>query len=175
MYILFFKESENMELFASQYDWIQRTREALFRYCETMSPEDYGKELESFGGDSVLSLHIHVADCYRGWLGNRALGKSLSPLTRELVNNVQEMRELFKETDALVHEFLNEFKGKWDETIRVTFKSGESADFSALWLFTHTTTHEFHHKGQIVKVGRQLGYIPPDTDLIEPKIQFIQK
>ncbi|MFP3360862.1 DinB family protein, partial [Planococcus sp. SIMBA_143] len=36
------------------------------------------------------------------------------------------------------------------------------------WLYTHTATHEFHHKGQIVKIGRKLGYIPPDTDLIEP-------
>jgi uncharacterized damage-inducible protein DinB len=164
-----------MDVFVSQYDWIQRTRETLFRYCETMSPEDYVKELESFGGDSVLSLHVHVADCYRGWLGNRALGKSLPSITPDSVNNVQEMREIFKETDALVHEFLNKFKGNWDETIQVTFRSGDSAEFTALWLFTHTTTHEFHHKGQIVKIGRILGYIPPETDLIEPEIQVVQK
>lgn len=164
-----------MDVFVSQYDWIQQTRESLFRYCETMSPEDYVKELDSFGGDSIRSLHVHVADCYRVWLGNRALGRPLSPITPESVNNVQEMREIFKEKDALVQEFLNEFKGKWDETVKVTFRSAGSAEFSALWLFTHTTTHEFHHKGQIVKIGRQLGHVPPDTDLIEPELQFIQK
>ncbi|WP_445669381.1 DinB family protein [Paenibacillus sp. FSL R7-0204] len=27
------------------------------------------------------------------------------------------------------------------------------------------TTHEFHHRGQIVKMGRQLGYIPPKMNL----------
>jgi uncharacterized damage-inducible protein DinB len=36
-------------------------------------------------------------------------------------------------------------------------------------------THEFHHKGQIVKIGRQLGYNPPETDLVEPEVQFLQK
>ncbi|WLD93304.1 DinB family protein [Alkalihalobacillus sp. AL-G] len=156
-----------MELFITQYDWIQRTRESLFRYCETLSPTDYVKELENFGGDSIRSLHAHVADCYRAWLGSRALGKSLPEIKPESVNNVQEMRQIFKKTDDLVHEFLNEFKGRCDHSIPVTFKSGENAEFTTLWLFTHTATHEFHHKGQIVKIGRQLGYTPPDTDLIE--------
>lgn len=164
-----------MDVFVSQYDWIQRSRETLFRYCETMSPEDYVKELDSFGGDSIRSLHVHVVNCYRGWLGNRALGKPLAEINPESICTVQEMREIFKETDALIHEFLNRFKGDWNESTLVTFRSGASAEFTALWLFTHTTTHEFHHKGQIVKIGRILGYIPPDTDLIEPEIQVVQK
>jgi uncharacterized damage-inducible protein DinB len=164
-----------MDVFVSQYDWIQRSREILFRYCETMSPEDYVKEIDSFGGDSIRSLHVHVANCYRGWLGNRALGKPHAEIRPESVRSVQEMREIFKETDELVHEFLNRFKGNWNESTLVTFRSGDSAEFTALWLFTHTTTHEFHHKGQIVKIGRILGYIPPETDLIEPEIQVVQK
>lgn len=158
-----------MELFATQYDWIQKTREELFRYCETMSPDDYVKELENFGGDSVRSLHAHVADCYRVWLGSRALGKELLKIKTESVNTVQEMREVFQKIDNLVHEFLNEFEGKWDHSIHVSFQSGNSAEFTTLWLFTHTITHEFHHKGQIVKIGRQLGYTPPDTDLMDPR------
>lgn len=64
-----------MDVFKGQYEMIQRTRESLFRYCESMSPTDYVKEIESFGGVSIRSLHAHVADCYRIWLGIRALGK----------------------------------------------------------------------------------------------------
>lgn len=158
-----------MDEFVSQYDWIQRTRESLFRYCETLSPTDYVKELESFGGDSIRNLHVHVTNCYRVWLGNRALDKSLPETNPGSVHNVQDMREVFRETDALVGEFLNEFKGKWDHTVQITWEDGRSTGFTALWLFTHTISHEFHHKGQIVKIGRQLGYIPPETDLIEPE------
>ncbi|MFF2450270.1 DinB family protein [Neobacillus sp. NPDC058068] len=155
-----------MDVFVSQYEWIRRTRESLFSYCETLPQSDYFKELKTFGGDSIRSLHAHVADCYRVWLGSRALGKSFPKITPDSVNNVTEMREVFRKIDDLVHEFLNEFKGKWDNTIQVSFEEGGRAEISALWLFTHTITHEFHHKGQIVKIGRQLGYIPPDTDLI---------
>ncbi|MFC4619684.1 DinB family protein [Camelliibacillus cellulosilyticus] len=156
-----------MDVFVTQYDWIRRTRETLFRYCETLAPEDYVQELEAFGGDSIRSLHAHVAGCYQIWLGSRALGKSLPKIKPEAVNSVQEMRKVFEKTDAIVQEFLNEFEDKWDQTVKVTFENGDSVPITALWLFTHTITHEFHHKGQIVKIGRQLGYIPPDTDLIE--------
>ncbi|QFT87591.1 DinB family protein [Bacillus sp. THAF10] len=159
-----------MELFKTQYDWIKHTRETLFQYCESMEHADYVKKLDSFAGDSVRDLHVHAADCYHYWLGKRALGKELPNLEPESVNSVNEMRELFVKTDDLVEEFLREYQGNWDHAIPVTFKSGETASFTTLWLFTHTTTHEFHHKGQIVKIGRQLGYTPPDTDLIDPRL-----
>lgn len=160
-----------MSLFKTQYDWVRRTRESLFTYCESISSEDYVKELDSFGGDSIRSLHVHVAECYHGWLGARALGKSLPPIPPESIQNVQEMREVFRKTNELVEEFLKKFEDKWDQSVEVTFRNGDRADFTSLWLFTHTTTHEFHHKGQIVKIGRQLGYVPGDTDLIEPEVK----
>ncbi|MFE9277577.1 DinB family protein [Paenibacillus glucanolyticus] len=153
-----------MDVFKSQYDLIKRTRESLFRYCETMSPTDYVKEVEALGGVSIRSLHIHVADCYRVWLGSRGLGKSLPRLKPESVDNVQGMREIFKKTDALVYEFLNEFKNQWDPTVQASWQS-DSVELTELWLFTHAITHEFHHRGQIVKIGRQLGYIPPKMNL----------
>jgi uncharacterized damage-inducible protein DinB len=153
-----------MDVFKSQYEMIQRTRESLFRFCETLSPTDYVKEIETLGGVSIRSLHAHVADCYRVWLGNRALGKSLPKITPESVDNVQNMREIFKNTDELVYEFLNDFKMKWDPSIPASWQS-ESVELTELWLFSHTITHEFHHRGQIVKMGRQLGYIPPKMNL----------
>ncbi|WP_433747930.1 DinB family protein [Falsibacillus pallidus] len=157
-----------MEVFATQYDWIKRTRESLFRYCESLPHEDYVKELDIFAGDSILSLQVHTANCYRWWLGVRALGKSLPERTTDSVKDIQGVRELFHEVDDLVREFLHEFQGKWDQVIPMTLRNGETLKPTTLWLFTHTTTHEFHHKGQIVKMGRYMGHIPPDTDLLEP-------
>ncbi|MFC9774242.1 DinB family protein [Paenibacillus chitinolyticus] len=157
-----------MDVLKSQYEMIQRTRESLFRYCEIFSKTDYVKEVEALGGDSIRSLQAHVADCYRVWLGSRALGKSLPKIKPESIDNVQEMREVFKKTDALVHEFLSEFKNKWDPTVQASWQS-DSVELTELWLFTHTTTHEFHHRGQILKMGRQLGYIPPKMNLAKLK------
>ncbi|WP_404447713.1 DinB family protein [Sutcliffiella horikoshii] len=164
-----------MELFQSQYDWIRRTREPLFTYCEGMSHADYVKEMEAFGGDSIRNLHVHIATCYHFWLGTHGLGKTIAKTDPQDIKTVQDMRELFHKTDEIVEGFLRKYEGNWDHIIPYTLKSsGETLDFSALWLFTHTITHEFNHKGQMVKIGRQLGYIPPDTDLIAPEVNTCQ-
>ena len=156
-----------MDVFKSQYESIKRTRELLFRYCEIITPADYVKEVKSLGGDSIRSLHAHVADCYRVWLGNRALGKILPRIHPKSVDNVQEMRDIFKDVDALVYEFLNHFGDKWDPFLRTSWQNDSIAQ-TGTWLFTHTITHEFHHRGQIVKLGRILGYIPPKMNLALP-------
>ncbi|MFI5159066.1 MAG: DinB family protein [Sphingobacteriales bacterium] len=44
--------------------------------------------------------------------------------------------------------------------------NGSGLTRSPFELFTHVTTHEFHHKGQVVSMSRQLGYTPVDTDVI---------
>ncbi|WP_342549959.1 DinB family protein [Paenibacillus sp. FSL P2-0089] len=85
----------------------------------------------------------------------------------ESVDDVEKMREVFKNTDELVYEFPTDFKIKWDPTKPAAWHS-DSVELTELWLFSHTITHEFHYRGQIVKMGRQLGYIPPKMNLAKP-------
>jgi uncharacterized damage-inducible protein DinB len=42
----------------------------------------------------------------------------------------------------------------------------ETVTFTPGKLLMHTITHEFHHKGQIVAMVRQMGYVPPNTDVL---------
>ncbi|GGH82321.1 putative damage-inducible protein DinB [Pullulanibacillus pueri] len=158
-----------MTVLKEQYEWIRQTREALFAYCERINHEDYIRELENFGGWSMRKLHAHVVACYQVWLGHFAMKSAMTIVNPDSDWTVQDMRQLFTEVDDLVFSFINTFKGKWDQELSgpVPWKEGEEA-LTALWLYTHTLTHEFHHKGQLVSISRQLGYIPEDTDLIAP-------
>ncbi|MFD2924139.1 DinB family protein [Halobacillus naozhouensis] len=158
-----------MNVLIEQYNWIRCTREKLFHYCETITPEDYTCELDQFGWGSIRNLHVHVAECYQSWLGNFGLEKGLSLATPDLVSNVGEMRRIFEKVDRLVIEFLEKFEGQWNLGISGSVPwHDEEEELTPLWLYTHAATHEFHHKGQIVAMSRQLGYTPDDTDLIEP-------
>lgn len=133
-----------MNILTSQYEMIKRTRE------------------------SIRNLHVHVSDCYRVCLGVRGLGRSIPKLKPESIRDVKEMRALFAKTDLLVDDFLHKFKDNWDADIQAGWMS-ETAELSKLWLFTHCTTHEFHHRGQITKIVRLLGTIPPKMNLSKIK------
>lgn len=156
-----------MSQFKNQYELVRRTREALFAYCEEFSTSDYIQQDDSAAGASIRNLHVHVADCYETWLGRRALKKQISRVNPEQITSVKEVRHIFQDVDELVDEFIDAFERDWEKPIQVQWNN-QTLSPTPLWLFTHTVTHEFHHKGQIVKIGRQLGYIPPDTDLVIP-------
>ncbi|GAA0606783.1 DinB family protein [Virgibacillus siamensis] len=159
-----------MNVLSEQYELVKHTRELLFRFCETLDDADYTKELEGFGWGSVRNLHVHIAECYQNWLGRFGMQENLTPVKPNQVRNVSDMREVFKQVDQLMHRFLDEYEGKYEAKLKgsVSWKEGD-VELSVLWLFTHTLTHEFHHKGQMVTMGRQLGYTPTDTDMILPE------
>ncbi|MGN7166928.1 DinB family protein [Paenibacillus cellulositrophicus] len=77
------------------------------------------------------------------------------------------MRNLFSEIDKMVERFLQENSHRPNEHIVGEIPSlGSQQEYSILQLMTHVMTHEFHHKGQIMTMGRMLGYTPPDADVI---------
>jgi len=84
-----------MDILKQQYDSIQRTRELLFSFCESISSKDYVESIDNLGGASIRGLHVHVAECYQFWLGKFALKKSIPGIKPGEISNVKEMRELF--------------------------------------------------------------------------------
>ncbi|SDM58299.1 DinB family protein [Sediminibacillus halophilus] len=158
-----------MSVLKQQYRLVRYTRENLLSFCEQLATEDYTRELNGFGWGSIRTLHVHVADCYQAWLAHFALKKDRDRVKPETIQNVAEMREQFSLVDQLVDEFLDSYHKDFSQQITgfVPWQAGEER-LSVLWLFTHTITHEFHHKGQIVTMARQLGYTPVDTDLLTP-------
>lgn len=150
-----------------QYTWVRQTRQVLFEYCETLDPHDYVKQVSAFGFGSARNLLVHVADCYRFWLVGFAQGKAVEDSPVHAFRTVDEVRSLFEQSDQIVTDFLADYGDDLSQPItgRVGRQS-ETTTIPALWLITHTMTHEFHHKGQLVSLTRHLGYSPPDTDLV---------
>lgn len=151
--------------FENQYRLIRSSRGALLDYCETISPAHFLEENSTFGRGSIRNLLVHNGYTYQYWLGVQALQKDIPFPEYESVQTIADARKLFEKVDAVVSEFIAEYQTKHLESVQVTLREN-TFPATALELFTHAISHEFHHKGQILSLSRHLGYIPVDTDVI---------
>lgn len=106
--------------------------------------------------------------CYRFWLGVLAMGWESKNFDPPQYSDLDSIRHLIDEVDELVSRFSSRYDNSPLQGISgVVWFQFVVFVTNPLWLFTHKTTHELHHKGQIVTLGRQLAFAPPyDTDLV---------
>jgi uncharacterized damage-inducible protein DinB len=146
-----------------QYAWIQSSRQVLFDYCKTIKAEDFVNQNTAFGqGGSMRNLLVHNANTYVFWVGKVALGKSLEFARNESVEDILAAMDLFDSVNQLMIEFL-----ELNPSNPIAYEiRGVKGITTAAQIFAHVTTHEFHHKGQILSISRHLSYVPVDTDII---------
>jgi uncharacterized damage-inducible protein DinB len=155
----------------NEYEWVRRTRGTLLDFCEKLDPNDFTHR-NGFAWQSVRDSLIHIADCYIAWLGSFVLLKTKKPLTprEELHNfNIDEIKVRFEQVDSIVNEIVELYGNQLDELIEREIPWREAPEVVSITtgkLLMHTITHEFHHKGQIVAMLRQMGYEPPNTDVL---------
>lgn len=77
---------------------------------------------------------------------------------------MDEIEKLFTCVNGLMKAFF-EHTNDWKKEIAFE-KGGIKRSAKPFKIFSHVITHEFHHKGQILSIGRHLGYIPVDTDIL---------
>ncbi|MCM2997703.1 DinB family protein [Paenibacillus cellulositrophicus] len=158
-----------LEMLQQQYDWIRSVRQNMFAFLEELPPQILHQPVPEFGRGTIIRTHLHVVDCYRWWLGSFAFMKknehrdiSITDIERA---DVKYVRERFTDADELVQRFISEYRDRWNEPIKQDESwRGYPKAPTPLLLLTHTETHEFHHKGQIVSMARQLGCPPPADD-----------
>jgi uncharacterized damage-inducible protein DinB len=156
-----------MEILFHQYTLIREGRKPFFQYCNSLKPQHFTYELESFGGRSIRHLLIHMVNTYHFWLGHFAGLKKTPFVKPEDYVSIEQVEKLFLETDSLVELFLQSHQPDFEKPLINTVPMRDfKLEVMPLQLFTHLITHEYHHKGQILSMSRQLGYTPIDTDLI---------
>jgi uncharacterized damage-inducible protein DinB len=145
------------------YGLTKRTREKVLDWLETLAPEVFALEHQSFAYGSLRNIYVHIADCYLGWISEVGLGNKPIEIS---VHNLNELRAIFAKVDETVTKLLETF-----DDLDAIFTSPSGDTMTRRWLLLHTITHEFHHKGQAVALARVLGHPHsgnPDTDLVNP-------
>jgi uncharacterized damage-inducible protein DinB len=150
------------DLWWMQYNLIKSARAVLLTYCESLTPEHFVATTPGFGHDgSIRNLLVHNANTYHYWIGFHCFGRAVQYPPYEAFTTVEDCRRYLMDMDELVAEFIKKFAAVYSTDI-----TSSKTTTSPLAVFTHVTTHEFHHKGQILSMSRHMGYIPVDTDII---------
>ena len=153
------------EFSKKQYQLVCGSRRVLLDYCKTISEEHFLKEHSSFGrGGSIRNLLVHIANTYEFWIGQEFLKKEMVFTPYTSVANIDGVVQLFSAIDTLLEELFVTMKH--EEDLASDIISNDEKSSLAFKYFTHVITHEFHHKGQVLSLSRQLGYIPVDTDVM---------
>lgn len=163
-----------------EYEWVKETRQILLKQCKELNKQDLTKEF-GFGFQSIKDSLIHIAGCYHAWLGSFVLSETSTPLLTkdEMVEmQIEDIQRYFQQADQYVHAVIEQFNNKLDDMIEkeLDWKIGSGlVRKTPHQLLTHSITHEFHHKGQIVVMLRLLGHIPKNTDILSlPEKEFIK-
>jgi uncharacterized damage-inducible protein DinB len=152
-----------------QYQLVLGARSALFTYCEQLKTEELQVPVPEFNNRSINYLLVHVANTYLFWLCIVGQQKQPHYYTEADITGLESAKQMFAQIDITVNDFLLLYKDKIEVPTQYNMPEQRiNASFTPLQLFTHVTTHEFHHKGQILIMSRLLGYIPADTDVIRP-------
>ncbi len=149
-----------------QYKLVQSARGAMFDYLATIPFDKLHVSVEGYQNKSVCYLLNHVAVCYLSWLTEFALKNPLMTNDETAWQTMNDVKTFYTEADDCVYNFLAAFNDK--NTMITGYKKRQelTLTLSVLQLFTHVITHEFHHKGMILNITRQLSYTPVDTDVI---------
>ncbi len=178
------------------YKWVTRTREQLLQYTESLPNHVYLQEQPGVPSSSLRDIHAHVANMYEWWVGRFCLGiepyeqqlAALSPSSIKTrpdrieaiialeraetlgLTDVSAIRTKFLAVDALLERAFLTFD-RLDQPFEVIRASGRPTVVTQRWALVSNMMHEFHHKGQMLALGRALGYPLPEsiqTDLVLP-------
>jgi uncharacterized damage-inducible protein DinB len=155
-----------MSLLESQYDLIKGSRAAVFKFLQKEVKDDVFIPVAAFNNNAIAATLVHIVNTYLSWAGNFAMKMDRAFYDEQGFSSLTELKNLFEDVDGIVEQFLEKFAEEYEQPV-ANYKSGSKyVEATVLAVFTHMTTHEFHHKGQIMSMCRLLGHVPPDTDII---------
>jgi uncharacterized damage-inducible protein DinB len=155
-----------MDILKEQYNLVKDSREVVLNYMDKIKWDDITKPVEVFNNSTMQSLLLHTANTYIHWLRHSALREEHENLKAENITGLKDFRNAFDTVNSIVEEFLQSHPDPADKITGYIPWQKKDFTYTALELFTHVCTHEFHHKGQLMTMSRVLGYTPPDADAI---------
>jgi len=157
----------NLQDIHDLYDYNYWAKRRILAVVETLSPEQFAKDLSSsHGGIQGTLFHIMGAEeiWFKRWKGE-------SPSSFGTAEQYPSLDLLSDHWDMVEHEvmgFCHMLKSDEDLRKIIAYRNlkGEAYSQPLGRLMQHLVNHSTYHRGQVVTMLRQLGVKPVATDLV---------
>lgn len=149
------------ELLAYHYD----RRNRVYDFLGSVKPEDFTRDLP-IGWGSLRGLVLHALEAEVFWVRYGMQQGERPSWDYDDYPDVAAVRTVAASVREATQRFLATPEAHLDRPHTVTFSSGAQMKFTTAKGFLHIITHDAHHRGQVLVVARQMGYEPPEIDLM---------
>ncbi len=138
----------------------------VFDAVAGLPADQYLRDLKASHG-SIHGTLTHLVAAQKIWL-SRFVGKpDASLVTADQVPTLADLRQLWEKVGYDLAQFLGTMTDrKLAETFAMTTTSGKQFTHTYGQAFQHVVNHSSYHRGQVAAMMRQVGGVPPNTDLI---------
>lgn len=147
------------------YEYTAWANERMFDVIVALSP---GQQTQQVGGSfgSIRETVAHTVAADWVWL-SRWIGESPRGWPTWSQASVAEIREEWRRLHTQRLEFINGLRDE-DLTVEIEFArlNGEVDRARLGFLMQHVVNHATYHRGQLATQIRQVGGVPPSTDLL---------
>jgi uncharacterized damage-inducible protein DinB len=141
------------------------TRAPIITTLKQLTSDELNRPEKEIGCRSIWELLIHLVETERYWIAVLQDDEPLV-LNRKALSTLEDISKVMASAERDTRMYLREL----DQDILFHVKSvrwgDQTVSFTVKKALVHMATHEIHHRGLIVGLIRQLGYDPPDVNML---------
>lgn len=141
-------------------------RDMLFAFLAELPPEALTRQM-NVGWESILGTLVHCLFAEEFWVQHRIQGQGRPEFDPAHYPDLASFLSLADEVKGRTMAYIAALtEGDLGRVVSTTFPDGSPFEFTVSHALMHVTNHDAHHLGQVVALARQLGYTPPELDML---------
>jgi len=150
------------ELLAYHYD----RRERLYEFLAKLTTAEFARDIK-VGWQSIRGLLLHSLEAEVFWVQHVIQRGERPDWSFEAFPDLGAVRAQAGRVRAQTMAFVETLTDSdLERELSVTYSDGSTIRFTLSKAFLHVITHDTHHRAQAQAAARQMGYEPPELDLM---------
>lgn len=141
------------------------SREPILDILRKLSDDELRNKEKSIKCRSIWDLLVHLIETERYW--NHVLRDEKPQLSESKYSDgLNSISTAMREMELRTREYLETIHSDALHHVKSVRRGDQTVSFTVKKALVHMATHEIHHCGLIVGLIRQLGYEPPDVNML---------